>query len=329
VTIDFLTPLAGLVVLLVALPLAAILLRERSFGRVRALLGLTPPDRRVSPSVAIALGLLFALLGIAAAQPVIRLDDPLRARTDAEAFVVVDASRSMLAAAAPGAPTRFARAVRAGLELRSALADVPTGVASMTDRPLPHLFPTVDHDVFGAVMRRSLGIDRPPPSNRQSLATDLGALRGLAEDNYFSAQSVRRLAVVLTDGESRPFELARLESRLRKGGVDLMLVRFWDERERVWRADGSPEPGYRPDPAAGDSLAALAAAAAGGRVFGEEETAAIVEAAREYLGTGPTVAALERRRSIPLGGWFALAAAVPLAFLLVRGDRLPRARATA
>ena len=308
-TIDFLTPLAGLVVLLVALPLAAILLRERSSGRVRALLGLPSPDRRVSPSVATALGLLFALLGIAAAQPVIRLDDSLRTRTDAEAFVVVDASRSMLAAAAPGAPTRFDRAVRTGLELRSALADVPTGVASMTDRPLPHLFPTVDRDVFGAVMRRSLGIDRPPPSNRRSLATDLGALRSLLS--------------------SRASSNGRLESRLRKGGVDLMLVRFWDERERVWRADGSPEPGYRPDPAAGDSLAALAAATAGGRVFGEEETAAIAEAAREYLGTGPTVAALERRRSIPLGGWLALAAAVPLAFLLVRGDRLPRARATA
>ncbi len=320
--VEFLTPLGGLVVLAVLVPLAAILLRERTFMRVRTTLGLAPPGTRVAPAVAVALGGFFVLLGLAAAQPVVLLDDPLPARTDAEAFVVVDTSRSMLAAPAPGATTRFERAVAAGLSLRTSLAGIPTGVASLTDRPLPHLFPTIDGETFAAVLRRSLGVDRPPPSSTRARATELASLDGLAEDNYFSARSVRRLAVVLTDGESRPFDPAQLERQLRRGGVELLLVRLWDDAERVWLADGSAEPGYRPDRTADGDLTALAALSAGGRVFGEGETVAILATAREYLAEGPVVAAVERRRSIPLAGWLALAATLPMAFLLVRGDRL-------
>ena len=61
-----------------------------------------------------------------------------------EVVVVLDTSRSMLASASPGAPTRFERAVGFGAALRSRVGDVPFGLASFTDRVLPHLFPTLD-----------------------------------------------------------------------------------------------------------------------------------------------------------------------------------------
>ena len=62
----------------------------------------------------------------------------------------------MLATSAPGAPTRFARAVAFALRLRDRLGNAPVGVASLTDHPLPHLFPTADRLAFTLVLKRAL-----------------------------------------------------------------------------------------------------------------------------------------------------------------------------
>ena len=59
---------------------------------------------------AVALAAVPVLLGIAAAQPVLETTHVVPERTDVEAYVVIDVSRSMLAAAGPGEPTRFERA---------------------------------------------------------------------------------------------------------------------------------------------------------------------------------------------------------------------------
>ena len=48
-------------------------------------------------------------------------------RSDAEAYIVLDVSRSMLAAEEDGAPTRLLRARRAAARVRGDLADVPSG----------------------------------------------------------------------------------------------------------------------------------------------------------------------------------------------------------
>ena len=71
-------------------------------------------------------------------------------RTDAEAFVVLDVSRSMLAQSSLTRPQRIERAKAAAIELRRGLPDVRVGVASLTDRVLPHLFPSADEKVFEA-----------------------------------------------------------------------------------------------------------------------------------------------------------------------------------
>ena len=57
-----------------------------------------------------ALVLAIALLGLAAAQPVVASPHQSAVRRDADVFVVLDTSRSMLASRAPETPTRFDRA---------------------------------------------------------------------------------------------------------------------------------------------------------------------------------------------------------------------------
>ncbi len=125
--VTFLTPLAGLVALLVALPLAAMLLTERRVSEVRRALRL-PEPRASKPLAAIALVVLAALLGLGAAQPAVDTTEERLARADAEVYVVIDTSRSMLAASGAGDQTRFERAQTAALRLRSELPEIPIGL---------------------------------------------------------------------------------------------------------------------------------------------------------------------------------------------------------
>jgi hypothetical protein len=267
------------------------------------LLGLDP-DARVARRRAVAAFAAVALVALAAAQPAIRTDRSERTRTDAQAFVVVDISRSMLAAAAPGSPTRLARAQEQAIEIRDALAEVPVGVASLTDRVLPHLFPTPDRAVFSETVRRALAPERPAPAEREVQATTLSALSAVPGANLFSPSARRRLLIVLTDGESRPFDAPTVAGALREAKIGLVLVRVGDVDERVF-TQGRPEPGYRPDPLAASTIDALADAT--GRTT-----------ARDYLGSGPTHALGRGERLFPLGPLTAVLTLVPLGFLLRR-----------
>lgn len=164
---------------------------------------------------------------------------------------MLDVSRSMLAAAHPLAQTRLDRAVDYAGRLRAELAEIPLGVAWLTDRPLPHLFPTADREIFAAVLTEAVGIEKPPPAETGLVrATTFGSLRRLATGNYFTAQSSKRAAIVLTDGESRSVEIEALAAELREEVISLFVVRFWSVDEGVWEPDGTPEP-YRPDPPVG------------------------------------------------------------------------------
>jgi hypothetical protein len=165
----FLSPKGALIALGVVLPLAALVLVARRGGRLRAALAVPRASgwRLTVPTLAAAA--VAALFGVAAAQPVAEQETALEVRTDAEAYVVIDISRSMLARSGLGGTMRLARAKAAAVKLRSALPDIPVGVASLTDRVLPHLFPSADADTFRATVALSLGIEQPPP--RSSLIT--------------------------------------------------------------------------------------------------------------------------------------------------------------
>jgi hypothetical protein len=301
----------------IMLGIAAALLVESRARTVREVLGLRPPSRLVRMTPVLVLCVLGALVAVAVAQPVLERPTTRHIRSDAEALFVFDTTRSMLASAGPGAPTRFARAQQAGLEMRRALSDVPVGLASMSDRVLPHLFPTADTVAFDVALKRTLGVEQPPPRDRQAgRATQFESLEGTASDNLFSPRPAKRLLVVFTDGETEPFDTARLHSLFKAAAIKPVFVQFWSGAERLY-SNGSPEADYLPDPAARRNLRALAGAL-GGRAFPEQDVASAIEAARSALGQGPTVAAKLEVRRTGLAPYLLLFAFAPLVLLLWR-----------
>src|SRR5207249_9086469 len=129
---------AGLVVFAALAPLAGWYVAERRAARVRATIGLDAPIRPGRVVVPAALALVFALLALAASQPVVASRHRTAVSRDADVFLVLDTSRSMLAARSPGSPTRFERARAIARTLLRELPPAPIGLASLTDRVLPH-----------------------------------------------------------------------------------------------------------------------------------------------------------------------------------------------
>jgi von Willebrand factor type A domain len=320
-SLSFLTPEGVLLALGVGVPLVALFLVRRRARRVRNVLGLSEPSvRRLLVALA-ALLLAGVLVGLAAAQPVLERSRTVEVRTDAEVFVVLDISRSMLAQHDLRSARRFDRARTAASRLRAALAGVPVGLASLTDRVLPHLFPSPDEDVFEVTLERSLAIERPPPSAAAStLATSLSSLGAIRSLRYFAPSAKKRLVVVLTDGESTPVASARVGALFRRPpAIEAIFVHVWDDDERVY-SRGTPEARYRPDPASRTVLERLADST-GGYVYSEDDLGAATQRARELLGSGPTVVEGRSGDRIALAPYLAAFAFFPLALLLARRDR--------
>jgi hypothetical protein len=321
VSLSILTPWGALLAVAVVVPLLALRRIRRRARDARTTLGVAQPRRR---SLAAPLaGLVFGglLLALAATQPVLAWTKDRTVRTDAEAFVVLDVSRSMLAQGNLDSPQRIERAKLAAIELRRALPDVPVGIASLTDRVLPHLFPSTDEKVFAATIDRSLAIERPPPrSSFLTGATSLNALATIRGLRYFTPTSTSRLVIVLTDGESDPVANARLGGLFRRDPpIDLVFVQFWAEDEKVF-SRGAPEPQYVPDPNARGVLDRLAASTHGA-VYSEGQIGAAADKSRELLGRGPTVVQGERAGKLVLAPYLAVAALFPFGLLLWRRDR--------
>jgi hypothetical protein len=313
-----LTPLGALVAVTAVIPLAALAAAGSREARGRRALGLPAPpaSRRLARPAAVAA--VVVLLGLAAAQPALQSATHLSVRTDAEALFVLDNSRSMLASSGPNAPTRLARAKAAADAIRNGIADVPSGVATLSDRVLPNLFANADPAVFRQTVAQAVGIEQPPPASSGVVATSFAALGAAATENYFSPSARHRLLVVLTDGESLPFDQQELARRLRAGpGVHLVIVDVTRPGEAVY-SRGRPEPGYHPDPTARLTLSSLAAAT-DGTVVNEGSTGRAVAAARTALGTGSVVAAARTTRTRALAPLVILAAFLLLLPILLPG----------
>jgi hypothetical protein len=309
-----LTPLGALAALAALIPIGAAV-----HGRIRAnavarTLGLDPPRRWWFGARTLAGAAAIALLGLTAAQPALTDEVSVRERTDVAALFVFDTSRSMAASLTPTSPTRLARAITLAVRLRAAIPEVPAGVATFTDRVLPDLLPVADVASFDAVVRRAVTIEDPPPSTQALRATSYANLDEIATGNYFEQGVRRRVIVVLTDGESNPFDPGALADQLGVNrGYRFLVVRFWNQSEEVFDADGRPEPAYHPDPT-GRVLLTVLAGALGGRAFEESQTQAAASYLRQIVGRGPT------GRARLVFGQRALApyiAALALALLLV------------
>jgi von Willebrand factor type A domain len=308
----FLTPRAAWLAVLVLVPLVALAVATRRVERVRRALRLPAAGasdrRRRRAALLVAVVLLFVL---AAMQPAVRAETSVRERSDAAAFVVVDVSRSMAASHSPGSTTRLARARLAALALGTELEGIPLGVATLTDRVLPNLFPTSDTAAFDSTVA-SLTANSPPPRDVNTVATTFDGLTALATEGFFRPSVHKRAVVLITDGESRAFDPAGIADVLRSHGTALSVIRVGDGADRVWRSDGKPEANFRPDPA-GARLNVARLERAAGVASGADPTSVV----RRAVGTGPTSVVGVAPRSRTLAPYVAALALLPLALLLV------------
>lgn len=306
--ITFASPAGAALCGLALVPLYVLAVTLRRNRRAAMVLGLAPAGPRSALPAALATTGACALLGLAAAQPVLQTTESRRVRTESEVMFVVDVSRSMAAAQDTGAAARIERARAAVLRLRSAVPEVPAGVSGLTDRVLPYLFATPDERVFAETLRRSVGIQTPPPQEIAPVATSFAALPALARDGFFSPGAKRRTCVVVTDGESVPFSAAGVGGQLRRPrGCRLVVIHVWSSGERVFRPDGTPEANYRPAADARSNVDRLAAAA-GGSAFAEDQVDAAAEALRSAAVAGPEAGSTEVSGQQALAQWLAAAA---------------------
>jgi hypothetical protein len=322
--IVFLTPRAALVGLAFLAPLGMVALRRRPERRVRAVLGLAPPARAARAARPFGLLALAALVAASAAHPALRTTSSTPVRSDAELILTFDVSRSMLATSAPGKVVRLERERALGRAVQAGLPGLPTGVATLTNRMMPLVFPTADARTVRAVIDHSLRIMQPRPvvyttARESSLAT----LSLAADRTYFDPGARKRLLVVFGDLDSDYFSLTGTLRLLRRHRIEPFLVRVARPGERVFTASGRP---YAYVPASTVTVAALRRA--GWHAYEESEGRRLVSELRAALGSGPVRASdvVESQRDLaPLLALAALVLASALAFPALRAGVLARA----
>lgn len=268
-------------------------------------------------AVAVALALVPALVGVAAAQPVVIHTQALTERVDAQVFIVFDTSLSMSARTGPDGPTRLARAKREAEELIPQLGSIPVGIATLTDRVLPSLLPTTSIPLVMRTVNQAVRIDEPPPSLRyHGRASTLESLVQLGGDRLFPPGVRHPMLVVFTDGEEKAPPPFTGFSYAQQFAIPPFFVHVWAPTERHY-VDGRIDPNYLPDPTS-SSILAHVAALSHGRVFREGDVGGLLAAIHAAAGSKPATTTLLGFRRVALGQWFLLAGVVPLGFLFWR-----------
>jgi hypothetical protein len=278
----FLTPSAALVGLAFLVPLAALVWRERVGFRVRGHLGLRRPNAMRLLARPLGLLLLGALVAAAAAQPAIRKSASVPMRADAELYLTFDVTRSMLARAALDKPVRLERSRALAREIHAGLLDVPTGVATLTNRMMPLLFPTGDERGVSAVLANSVRIMQPQPARLTApRATQLGVLTLAADRSYYNPEAKRRALVVFSDLDTDYFSLEATLKLLRDHDIEPFVVRVAAAGEQIFDEKGRAL-AYRPT----STVTVAQLRRAGWHAFQENQGQRVVSEVMAYLGTG-------------------------------------------
>jgi hypothetical protein len=324
-TLVLLTPKASLIALAFLIPLAALAIRERRDAQARVTLGLTPPPATRRLARALGLVLVAALVAAAAAQPALRDLGGSRMRTDAEIYLTVDVSRSMLATSSVGGRNRLDRARALARRVHRGLPEFPTGVAAINNRMMPLLFPILDGRGVSAVLDHSVAIAQPPPARLTApRATQLGAIGLAAHRTYFSRSAQRRALVVFSDLDTDEFGLSGTLTLLRRNRIEPFLVRVAAPGERIFDPAGRAE-AYRST----STLLVTSLRTAGWHAYEESQIRRAITDIRSYAGTGPTrpSGVVEAQRNV--ASLLALGALVLVALLTVPSlvsGLVPRAR---
>jgi hypothetical protein len=322
-SLTFLTPVAGLLAVLALVPLAALAAGLRRVRRVRSVLRLADRGLEVGRLRVVALASVPLLLAVAITQPALRRAGSQSARADAAVFAVVDTSSSMRAASSANAPTRLEQAKRVAIDVAGQLGGIPVGVASFTDRVLPNVFPTIDRAVVDSTIR-SLATDSPPPRETSRVATTFAALSALERSNFFTAAQSHRALLLVTDGESRPFDAASLARALSASPrLHVMIVRVGSGGDRLYAPNGRPGGVYRSDSRAARQAVAQLVSATGGRSFGG--SAGVAPALQSALGAGPTRRIASQPEIRTLAPYVVLLSLIPLLFVLLGSAGAARA----
>jgi hypothetical protein len=278
----FLSPSAALVGLAFLVPLTMLAWRERVGSRARRQLGLQRPSRVRVLARPLALVVLGALVGVTAAQPAIRRSASVPMRADAELYLTFDVTRSMLARQALDEPVRLERSRALAREIHAGLLDVPTGVATLTNRMMPLLFPTGDERGVSAVLANSVRIMQPQPARLTApRATQLGVLTLAADRSYYNPEAKRRALVVFSDLDTDYFSLEATLKLLRAHDIEPFVVRVAAAGEQIFDQKGQPL-SYR-------SVSTVSVAQlrrAGWHAFEENQAQRAVSEIQAYLGTG-------------------------------------------
>jgi hypothetical protein len=180
-----------------------------------------------------------------------------------------------------------------------------------------------------------IGVEKPPPPFFQFgiSGTSFAPLAGLRNQGYFSPATKHRVAVILTDGESGPFDPAAMKQSLLlspttgafpgrpipsvEAPVSLLVVRVGNGTDRIYDSARRVEAAYRPDPHAVASVDSLAFATRGHAVTAANLSAASATL-KQMTGSGRTSLQGMNTKTIALAPYVVLLAFAPLALVLRR-----------
>jgi len=320
-------PLALLVLALLA-PLAGLewvrLRRER--GAARAL-GLDPQRLWRALRNGVCAALAVALAAFAASEPSLQQTKNVQLRADAEVYLFVDASASMLAGASSHAPTRLQQARAASVRFaRDLPADLPLGAGALPQSPLPLTAPNGDRQLFlAAIDHLTTPGSLPEHLYGGRTATDFSNLTTLTSTHFFLPKTKRRIVVVLSDAEGPSFDTATTAATLKRAHIRLVFVRFGSSRDRIWlqRPGQSPVIDAKYEPDLSDlGQVRLLAGETGGAFYEQRSIGAAVDKVERLAGHGPDRSAEPLSVYADALGPYVLLAALPFLAWLA-GSLLP------
>lgn len=263
--------------------------RERRAARA---LGLEPQRTWRAAERAVCAGIVVVLAVFAASEPALRQTTRVKLRADAETYLFVDASASMLASASASAPTRLQQARTAGERFAQELPpDLPLGAGALPESPLPLTVPIGDRQLFiAAINRQTTPGSLPEQSYFAGTATNFSNLSYLTSARFFRKESLRRIVIILTDAEGPSFDSTAVAASLERAHIKLVVVRFGSPRDHIWlHAPGHAPiivPKFRSDLSDLDELRLLSSET-GGAFYEPNQIGAAIGKVDRLAGHGP------------------------------------------